>query len=96
MPILHFELRKRCEASRAERRKERVRSSQVWTNGSCRNRTGHNNSNGNNKHDSQSANGCITNRGAQSLQRGPLAHSRHHMTSFDSEQPLTIEQVGFY
>ncbi|VDO82739.1 unnamed protein product [Heligmosomoides polygyrus] len=39
----------RCQNSvrSAERRKDRVRTSQVWTNGSCRSRAGQNNSNGN-------------------------------------------------
>ncbi|KAK5977952.1 hypothetical protein GCK32_022231, partial [Trichostrongylus colubriformis] len=76
----------------AERRKERVRTSQVWTNGSCRSRAGQINLNGNNENESQLANGCITNRAGYSLKRGTSTNCQYHVTSFDSEQPLTFEQ----
>lgn len=84
----------RCQNSvrSAERRKDRVRTSQVWTNGSCRSRAGQNNSNGNGSLYSQTANGCTINRApTHPTQRAPNLHL--HMTTFDSETPLTFEQL---
>ncbi|KAK6756095.1 hypothetical protein RB195_014469 [Necator americanus] len=83
----------RCQNSvrSAERRRERVRTSQIWSNGSCRSRVGHTHSNGNSSLHSQTANGCAVNRGTL-LSRGPPSTLHLHMTTFDSETPLTFEQ----
>ncbi|EYC10594.1 hypothetical protein Y032_0054g2449 [Ancylostoma ceylanicum] len=83
----------RCQNSvrSAERRRERIRTSQIWSNGSCRSRVGHAHSNGNGS--LQSANGCTVNRSTLSS-RAPPSTLHLHMTTFDSETPLTFEQLS--
>ncbi|CAD6193919.1 unnamed protein product [Caenorhabditis auriculariae] len=91
----------RCQNSvrNAERRRERLRSSQVWANGSCRSR-GNNGYVGNGSiisHYTPAGNGhrndtpMIGHR--PSLSRGPPSPLNLQMTTFDSEIPLTFDQL---
>ncbi|UMM36341.1 hypothetical protein L5515_008542 [Caenorhabditis briggsae] len=95
----------RCQNSvrNAERRRERMRNSQVWANGSCRTRSNgyanggsiishyHPTSNGNGNNNRQDT-PLVTGRG--SLHRnGPPSPLNLQMTTFDSEIPLTFDQL---
>ncbi|CAO4380306.1 unnamed protein product [Caenorhabditis nigoni] len=95
----------RCQNSvrNAERRRERMRNSQVWANGSCRTRSNgyanggsiishyHPTSNGNGSNNRQDT-PLVTGRG--SLHRnGPPSPLNLQMTTFDSEIPLTFDQM---
>ncbi|CAJ0589633.1 unnamed protein product [Cylicocyclus nassatus] len=84
----------RCQNSvrSSERRRERARTSQIWANGSCRNRGPHTHSNGNGPLHPHSANGCTVARGTLTP-RGTSSNLHLHMTTFDSETPLTFDQL---
>ncbi|CAB3398693.1 unnamed protein product [Caenorhabditis bovis] len=89
----------RCQNSvrNAERRRERMRNSQVWANGSCRNRSnGYVNgggslisANNNNRQDTP----FVGRGGSLTRANGPPSPLNLQMTTFDSEVPLTFEQL---
>uniref|UniRef100_A0A1I7X8L5 Neur_chan_LBD domain-containing protein n=1 Tax=Heterorhabditis bacteriophora TaxID=37862 RepID=A0A1I7X8L5_HETBA len=93
----------RCQNSvrSAERRRERARSSQIWVNGTCRSRMGNGHAYGNGSMISQYAsNGGIRDSAMAPINRSSIiSHHRappsplhFHMTTFDSDIPMTFEQ----